>query len=100
MSDSTVLPRIRRFWVDTDTCIDQRRCVLEAPQLLSDSKVKGGPVIASDRPTDDDQMMAVLNAAWVCPTASFKIELDDGTVRDSSDRGVRELVKAWSKRIG
>jgi ferredoxin len=99
MSDSAELPRIRRFWVDTQTCIDQRRCVIEAPELVGDSKVKGGPVIITDRPRNDTDMLALLNAAWVCPTASFKIELEDGTVRDSSDRYVRELGKAWSKLI-
>lgn len=100
MSESTTLPRIKRFWVDTSTCIDQRRCVIEAPGLVSDSKQKGGPVIVTDRPRSDDEMLALLNAAWVCPTASFKIELEDGSVRDSEDRHLRELGKAWSKLLG
>ena len=99
MSEAVPLPKIRRFWVDTQTCIDQRRCVIEAPGLLGDSKQKGGPVIVTDRPRSDAEVLALLNAAWVCPTASFKIEMEDGTVRDSADRTVRELGRAWSTAL-
>jgi ferredoxin len=100
MSETTELPRINRFWVDSSTCIDQRRCVVEASELVADSKQRGGPIIASDRPRNDADMLALLNAAWVCPTGSFKLELEDGSVRDSSDRYVRELGRAWSKAVG
>ncbi|MBM4205298.1 MAG: ferredoxin [Gammaproteobacteria bacterium] len=100
MGDAIELPRVRRFWVNTETCIDQRRCVIEAPLFVSDSEQRGGPIITSDRPGNEVEMLALLNAAWVCPTASFKLELEDGSVRDSSDRDLRELCKAWSKVVG
>jgi len=98
MTETIELPRIVRFWVDTQICIDQRRCVLEAPALLRDRKEKGGPLIVSDRPVTHAQTLEVLNAAWVCPVAAFKVELEDGSVRDSNDRTVRELGKAYSRK--
>lgn len=100
MSSEPALPAIVRFWVDESVCIAQRRCVMEAPALMADRKQSGGPVILSDRPADAEQVLQVLNAAWVCPVAAFKVELDDGTVRDSNDRYVKELGKAYSRLAG
>lgn len=97
MSDSVRLPRIVRYWVDESICIAQRRCVQEASGLMEDRNVSGGPFILSDRPSSSAQVLQILNAAWVCPVAAFKVELDDGTVRDSNDRSLRELGKAYSK---
>jgi ferredoxin len=97
VSDSVQLPRIVRFWVDETICIAQRRCVQEAPDLMEDRNVSGGPFIQSDRPANLAQVLQILNAAWVCPVAAFKVELDDGSVRDSNDRYLRELGKAYSK---
>jgi ferredoxin len=97
LNDSVPLPRIVRFWVDETSCIAQRRCVQEASGLMEDRNVSGGPFILSDRPSDMAQVLQILNAAWVCPVAAFKVELDDGTVRDSNDRYLRELGKVYSK---
>lgn len=93
------LPGIVRFWVDETVCIAQRRCVQEAPGLMEDRNVSGGPLILSDKPANVAQVLQILNAAWVCPVAAFKVELEDGSVRDSNDRYVRELGKAYSKHV-
>jgi len=97
MNDSVQLPGIVRFWVDETICIAQRRCVQEAAGLMEDRNASGGPLILSNRPSSTAQVLQILNAAWVCPVAAFKVELDDGTVRDSNDRDLRELGKAYSK---
>jgi len=94
------LPGIVRFWVDESVCIAQRRCVQEARDLMEDRHASGVPLIVSDKPADDEQALQILNAAWVCPVAAFKVELDDGSVRDSNDRYLRELGKAYSKQAG
>ncbi len=100
MNDQVQLPGIVRFWVDESVCIAQRRCVQEAPGLMQDRHASGGPLIVCDKPADAEQALQILNAAWVCPVAAFKVELDDGSVRDSNDRYVRELVREYSKLAG
>ena len=94
LDDPDFLPiKITRFWIDTNICVDQRKCVLEAPDLLQDRREAGGPFVVSSAPDTPEKCLQVLNAAWVCPVAAFKIELEDGTVHDSSGRYIGQLCK-------
>ncbi len=94
VSEST-LPKIVRFWIDTEACLDQRKCVHEATALLQDRPEAGGPLILTDAPSSDEQALQVLNAAWVCPVAAIKVEFEDGTVHDNNGSTIRELCRQF-----
>jgi len=93
MASESTLPKIARFWIDTNICLDQRKCVAEAPDLLQDRTEAGGPLVVSSTPDSTEKCLQLLNAAWVCPVAAFKIEFEDGTVHDSDGDYIRQLCK-------
>jgi ferredoxin len=93
MTSQPELPKITRFWIDTNVCLDQRKCVQEAPDLLQDRRESGGPLIVSSSPDTPEKCLQILNAAWVCPVAAFKIEFEDGTVHDSDGDYIRKLCR-------
>ncbi len=84
-------PKIVRFWIDTNVCLDQRKCIDEATDLLRDRPEAGGPFIVSDTPKGQTQTMQILNAAWVCPVAAIKVEFEDGSVHDNNGSYIRKL---------
>ena len=90
------LPRIVRFfWVDSGVCLDQRKCIHEAVDLLQDRPEAGGPHIVADAPEGTEQTLQVLNAAWVCPVGAIKVEFEDGSVHDNSGSYIRELCRQY-----
>jgi ferredoxin len=91
MASDPKLPGIARFWIDTDICLDQRKCVAEAPDLLAPRREAGGPSIISSSPDTPEKCLQILNAAWVCPVSAFKIEFEDGSVHDSNGDYIRKL---------
>tara|TARA_A100001037_G_C15138407_1_gene632356 strand:- start:1430 stop:1723 length:294 start_codon:yes stop_codon:yes gene_type:complete len=82
---------IQRFWVDTDVCLDQRSCVIEAPDLLQDHLASGGPQIITTDLNDDAKSMQILNAAWACPVAAINIEFSDGEVETGNGERIKSL---------
>ncbi len=95
MTSTTDLPKIVRFFIDTNVCLDQRKCVEEAPNLLRDRPESGGPLIVSDTLNTLEDNLQILNAAWVCPVAAFKIEFEDGSVHDTNGSYIRDLCKQF-----
>jgi ferredoxin len=93
MAAESTLPRITKFWIDPNVCLDQRKCVAEAPDLLQDRRESGGPLVVSDAPDTHDKCLQILNAAWVCPVSAFKIQFEDGTVHDGDGDYIRKLCK-------
>lgn len=93
MASESPLPNIARFWIDPNVCLDQRKCVAEAPDMLRDRPEAGGPLIVSTSPDSKQQCLQILNAAWVCPVSAFKIEFEDGSVHDSDGDYIRQLCK-------
>jgi ferredoxin len=93
MTSKSKLPTILRFWIDPTICLTQRKCEFEAPDLLQARSEAGGPLIVSPSPNTPEECLQILNAAWVCPVAAFKIEFEDGTVHDSNGKYIRDLCK-------
>ena len=59
----------------------------------TDVSEAGGPLIVSQSPNTPEECLQILNAAWVCPVAAFKIEFEDGTVHDSNGTYISEICK-------
>ena len=95
MSTDSILPTITRFWIDQDVCLDQRKCIHEAPDLLRDRPDSGGPLIVSDRPVGADETLQILSAAWTCPVAAIKVEFGDGSVHDNNGAYIGELFRTY-----
>ncbi len=95
MTSDSDLPKIVRFWIDTDSCLDQRKCIHEATDLLQDRPEAGGPHIVSDSPDGSEQTLQILNAAWVCPVAAIKVEFEDGSIHDNNGSYIRELCRKF-----
>ena len=88
-------PKIARFWIDTDVCLDQRSCVLEAPDLLEDRPVAGGPHIISTDTESHERYLQILNAAWACPVSAINVEFEDGSVHDGTTDHIRKLCEQF-----
>jgi ferredoxin len=86
-------PKIARFWIDTDVCLDQRSCVIEAPDLLHERAQAGGPLIASTELDTDAKVLQILNATWACPVSAFRVEFEDGSVHDGTGAYIRNLCE-------
>jgi len=86
-------PKIARFWIDTDVCLDQRSCVIEAPDLLQDRAAAGGPLIVSTALDTDAKVLQILNATWACPVSAFRVEFEDGSVHDGTGDYIRNLCQ-------
>ncbi len=88
-------PQIKRFWIDTDVCLDQRSCVIEAPDLLADRPAAGGPEIISTDLDTRAKYLQILNAAWACPVSAINVEFEDGSVHDGAGDYIRSLCEAF-----
>lgn len=88
-------PKIARFWIDPDVCLDQRSCVIEAPDLLHDRPVGGGPLIVSTATDTPGPYLQILNAAWACPVSAINVEFEDGSVHDGTGDYIRSLCEQF-----
>jgi len=88
-------PKIARFWIDTDVCLDQRSCVIEAPDLLQDRPVAGGPLIVSTATDTPETYFQILNAAWACPVSAINVEFEDGSVHDGTTDHIRKICEEF-----
>ena len=88
--------KILRFWVDTDTCLDQRSCVIEAPDLLAAHQASGGPLIKVPHLDNKDKYHQILNAAWAGPVSARNVEFSDGSV----ESGAGDRIKSLSESLG
>jgi ferredoxin len=88
-------PKITRFWIDPDVCLDQRSCVIEAPDLLQDRPMAGGPLIVSTAVDNDSKYLQILNAAWACPVSAINVEFADGSVHDGTGDYIRQLCEEF-----
>jgi len=86
-------PEIARFWIDTDVCLAQRSCVIEAPDLLDDRPQSGGPEIISSDLDTRAKYLQLLNAAWACPVSAINVEFADGSVHNGSGDYIKSLCE-------